>query len=221
MMNLGVATSAKGKQILQGIVAQLFGGCRAGAINVMHVKIFGGSTVLASEVVAFQGFLPIAAKVVVVTCFAQVLREFWIVCERLPDLLVASLPGAVWAVLLRARAVNKISAAICALKRAANLHGSPFSAEALQVQDVLLPPVGGTALGAALLHRASGLVQHLANDALAFLESTAGLSVGSQGTRLASLEIGGCLRNLRSAVGAVEDPVFAPLHNLSFALSLP
>lgn len=220
IVDLSVASAAQGQQVFQCVIPQLLWSRCARAVNVVDVKIFGCSTVLASEVVAFQSLLPVASKVIVVACFAKVLRKSWVVCKRFPDLLVTSLLGAVLAVLLGTRAVDKIGTTICALDRAADLHGSPLGAEALQVQDVLLLPVGGTALGAALLHRASGLVKHLANDALAFLESTAGLTVSGQGARLASLEIGRRLGNLRSAVGALKDAVLPPLHNLNTTLSV-
>jgi hypothetical protein len=96
-----------------------------------------------------------------------------------------------------------------------------LESEALQVKDVLLLPVNQPTLCTTLLSRARGLVKRFAEDALAFFETAARLTMGGQSTWLAPFQVGRCLGHLGSAIGAVKDPVFSPLHNLSFTLSLP
>ena len=215
-----VASTAEGEQVFQSVVAQLSGRSHASTVNVVDVQILSGSTALAGEVVTLQSLLAVASKVVVVLGLSDVFIPLGVLGQRSQSLRDSAIFSASWAVLLWPRCVREVSTTLNALKRAANCHCPLLLAKASEVKHILLLPVGGTALGAALLHGAGGIVQHLANDALALLESVAGLAVGSQDTRLASLEIGRCLRNLRPAVGALKDAVFPPLHNLNTTLSV-
>lgn len=220
MVNLGVAPTAQGQQVLQGVVPQLLGCGHASPINVVDMQILRGSAVLAGEVVTFKGFLPVATKVVVVKRFAPVFLSLGILRQDLTCIQRSALLQASRAVLLWPRCVSEIGTALNALQRAAHCYCPFLLAKAPQVKRVLLPLVGRTAFGTTLLHRAGGLIRHRTDDALALLESAASLAVSSQSARLASLEIGRCLRNLCSAVGALKDAVLSPLHNLNPTLSV-
>ena len=220
MMNFGVAPTAQGQQVFQSVVPQFLGRSHTSTVNVMDVQIFRCSAVLAGEVVTFQSLLPVAPKVVVILGLTDVFVQPRILCKGFANPLRPTLLQALDAVLLWSRCVCEVSTALNALQGAAHCHRPLLLAKVPQVKHILLLPVGGSALWAALLRRAGGLVEHLANDALALLESVAGLTVGSQGARLASLEIGRCLGNLRSAVGTLKDAVLASLHNLNTTLSV-
>lgn len=219
-MNTRMAPPAQGEQVFQSVVPQLPRRSHPSTINVVDMQILRGSAVLAGEVVPFQGILAVATKVVVVKRFAPVLLSLGILRQGLTRIQRSALVQANSATPLWPRCVREVSTTLNALKRAANCHCPLLLAKALEVKHILLLPVGGTALGTALLHRAGGLVEHLADNALSFFESVAGLTVGGQSTRLASLEIGRCLRNLRSAVGALKDAVLPTLHNLNTTLSV-
>jgi len=219
LMNSSVAAPAKRKEILQRIVPQLFGRSDSSSVNVMNVQVFSNSAPLASEVVTLQRVLPVAAKVIVVKCFAPVLIPLRILGKRLADLLDTAFLQANKAVLLWAGAVDEIGITLNALKRGANYYGAFLFPQSTQMQHILFLPVRRATSVAALLGRACGLVQHLADQALAVLKAVASLPMSSQRTRLASLQVGRCLGHLRSAIGAIEDAVFSRLHNLNYKLS--
>lgn len=220
MMSLGVAPTAQRLQVLQSVVAQLSGRSHASTVNVVDVQILSGSTALAGEVVTLQSLLAVASKVVVVLGLSDVFIPLGVLGQRSQSLRDSAIFSASWAVLLWPRCVREVGTALNALKRAAYCHCPLLLTKAPQVKHVLVLPIGGTALWTALLRRAGGLVEHLTNDALAFLESVAGLTVGSQGTRLAPLQVGRRLRNLRSAVGALKDAVLPGFHSLNSTLSV-
>jgi hypothetical protein len=219
LMNSSVTAPAKRKEILQRIVTQLFGCSDSSTINVVNVQVFSNSAPLASEVVTFQGVLPVAAKVVVVFGFADVFISLGVLGKRLAGLLSAAFFQASKAVLLRTGTVDEIGITLNALKRGANRHSAFLFPQFTQMQHILFLPVRRATSVAALLGRASGLVQHLADQALAVLKAVASLPVSSQRTRLASLQVGRCLGHLRSAIGAIEDAVFPRFHNLNYELS--
>ena len=219
-MNFCMTTTAKRDQVFQGVVAQLFGRGHTCTINMMDMQIFCGSAVLAGEVVTFQGFLPVTAKVVVVKCFAPIFLPLGILRQSLASLQRSAFLQADRAVFLWSRCVREVSAALNALQRATNCHRPLLLAKAPQVKHVLLLPVAGSALWATLLHRARGLVKHLAYKALTLLESVTGLTVGGQCARFASLQVGRCLGHLRSTVETGQDPVLAPLHSANPILSV-
>jgi hypothetical protein len=218
-MNSSVAAPAKRKEILQRIVPQLFRRSDSSSVNVMNVQVFSNSAPLASEVVTLQCALPVAAKVIVVKCFASVLIPLRIFGKRLAGLLSAAFFQANKAVLLWTGAVCEIGTTLNTLKRGANRHSAFLFPQFTQMQHILFLPVRRTTSVAALLGRASGLVEHLADKALAILKAVASLPVSSQRTRFASLQVGRCLRHLRSAIGAIEDAVFPRFHNLNNELS--
>jgi hypothetical protein len=219
VMNSSVATPAKRKEILQRIVPQLFGRSDSSSVNVMNVQVFSNSAPLASEFVTLQRVLPVAAKVVVVKCFAPVLIPLRILGERFANLLDTAFLQAIKAVLLWTGAVDEIGITLNTLKRGAHWYGAFLFPQFTQMQHILFLPVRRATSVAALLGRASGLVEHLADKALAILKAVASLPVSSQRTRFASLQVGRCLRHLRSAIGAIEDAVFPRFHNLNNELS--
>lgn len=219
-MNTRMAPPAQGEQVFQSVVPKLPGRSHASTINVVDMQILRGSAVLAGEVVPFQGLLTVPTKVIVVKCLTPVLLSLGVLGQGLTRIQRSALLKADSTMLLWPRCVCEVRTTFNALKRAANCHCPLLLAKAAEVKHILLLPVGGTALGTALLHGAGGFIEHLADNALSLLESVAGLTVGSQSTRLASLEIGRCLRNLRSAVGALKDAVLPPLHNLNTTLSV-
>lgn len=220
MMNLGVASTAQGQQVVQSVVPQFLRRGHTGAINVVDVQIFRGPAVLAGEVVTLQGLLPVASKVVVILGLADVFIQLRILCKGFADLLVPTLFQASGAMLLRSSGVGEISATVNALDRAANRLGSILLPKLSQVKHILLLPVGGLASWTALLRRTSGLVEHLAYKALALFEAASCLPMSSQGARLAPLKCGCSLWHLRSTVGTGQDPVFPPLHSASPILSV-
>jgi hypothetical protein len=219
LMNSSVAAPAKRKEILQCIVPQLFGRSDSSSVNVMNVQVFSNSAPLASEVVTLQRVLPVAAKVIVVKCFAPVFIPLRILGKRPANLLDTAFLQANKAVLLRTGTVNEIGITLNALERGANYYGAFLFPQFTQMQHILFLPVRRATSVAALLGRAGRFVEHLADKALAVLKAVASLPVSSQRTWLASLQIGRCLRHLRAAIGAIEDAVFPRFHNLNNELS--
>lgn len=220
MMHSCMTTPAQRQQVIQRIVPQLFRCGNTSAVNVMDVQIFSGTAMLASEVVTLQGVLPVAAKAVVVFSFADVFISLRILGKRFAGLLSAAFLQADKAVLLRPRAVDEIGVTFKALERGANRHSSFLFPQFTQMQHILFLPISWPATVAALLRRASGLVEHLADEALALLKAVASLPVSSQRTRLASLQVGRCLGHLRPAIRAIENAVSPRFHNLNTTLSV-
>jgi hypothetical protein len=219
VMNSSVTAPAKREEIIQRIVTQLFGRSDSSSVNVMNVQVFSNSAPLASEVVTLQRVLSVAAKVIVVKCFAPVLIPLRILGKRPANLLDTAFLQASKAVLLWTRTVDEIGITLNTLKRGANYYGAFLFPQFTQMQHILFLPVRRATSVAALLGRASGLVEHLADKALAILKAVTGLPVSSQRTRFASLQVGRCLGHLRSAIGAIEDAVFPRFHNLNYELS--
>jgi hypothetical protein len=220
VMNSSVTAPAKRKEILQRIVPQLFGRSDSSSVNVMNVQVFSNSAPLASEVVTLQRVLSVAAKVIVVKCFAPVLIPLRILSKRLADLLDTAFLQASKAVLLWTGTVNEIGITLNTLKRGANCYSAFLFPQFTQMQHILFLPIRWPATVAALLGRASGLVEHFADETLAILKAVTGLPVSSQRTWLASLQVGRCLRHLRSAIGAIENAVPPRFHNLNTTLSV-
>ena len=219
-MHSCMTTPAQRQQVIQRIVPQLFRRGNTSAINVMDVQILNGSAMLAGEIIAFQSLLPVASKSVVVFSFADIFIPLGIFGKRLANLLNAAFLQADKAVLLRPGAVNEIGITLNALERGTNRHSAFLFPQFTQMQHILFLPISWPATVAALLRRASGLVEHLADETLAILETMASLPVSSQSTRLASLQIGRCLRHLRPTVGAVQDAIFPRFHSLNTTLSV-
>lgn len=219
-MNTRMAPPAQGEQVFQSVVPQLPGRSHASTINVVDMQILCGSAVLAREVVPFQSLLAVASKVVVVLGLLDVFISLGVLGQRSQSLGDSAIFNASWAVLLWPRCVREVSTTLNALKRAANCYCPILLAKAPEVKHILLLPVVGTALWATFLRRARGLVEHLANNALALLKPITGLSVGGQGAWFAPLQVGRCLGHLRSTIGAVQDPVLTPFHSLNTTLSV-
>lgn len=219
-MHSCMTTSAQRQQIVQRIVPQLFRCGNTSAINVMDMQILNGAAVLTSEVVTLQGVLPVAAEMVVVFSFADVFISLGILGERFANLLSAAFLQAGKAVLLRTGAVNEIGITLNALERGTNRHSAFLFPQFTQMQHILFLPIRWPATVAALLGGASGLVEHLADEALALLKAVASLPVSSQRTRLASPQVGRCLGHLRPAIRAIENAVSPRFHNLNTTLSV-
>ena len=220
MMHSCVTTPAQRQQIVQRIVPQLFRCGHASAIDVMDVQILNGSAMLAGEVVTLQGILPVAAKTVIVFSFADIFISLGILGKRFAGLLSAAFLQADKAVLLRPGAVAEIGTTLNALERGTNRHSAFLFPQFTQMQHILFLPIRWPATVAALLRRASGLVEHLADETLALLKAVASLPVSSQRTRLASLQVGRCLGHLRPAIRAIENAVSPRFHNLNTTLSV-
>ena len=219
-MHSCVTTPAQRQQIVQRIVPQLFRCGHASAIDVMDVQILNGSAMLAGEVVTLQGILPVAAKTVIVFSFADIFISLGILGKRFAGLLSAAFLQADKAVLLRPGAVAEIGTTLNALERGTNRHSAFLFPQFTQMQHILFLPIRWPATVAALLRRASGLVEHLADETLALLKAVASLPVSSQRTRLASLQVGRCLGHLRPAIRAIENAVSPRFHNLNTTLSV-
>lgn len=219
-MHSCMTTPAQRQKIIQRIVPQLFRSGNTSAINVMDMQILSGAAVLTGEVVTVQGVLPVTAKAVVVFSFADVFISLGIFGERFASLLSAAFLQASKAVLLRTRAVDEIGITLNALERGTNRHSAFLFPQFTQMQHILFLPIRWPAIVAALLGRASGLVEHLADEALALLKAVASLPVSSQCTRLTSLQIGRCLGHLRPAIRAIENAVSPRFHNLNTTLSV-
>ena len=220
MMHSRVTTPAQRQQIVQRIVSQLFRCGNASAINVMDVQILSNAAVLTGEVVTLQGVLPVDAKAVVVLSFADIFIPLGIFGKRLANLLNAAFLQADKAVLLRPGAVDEIGITLNALERGTNRHSAFLFPQFTQMQRILFLPICWPATAAALLGRASGLIEHLADETLALLKAVASLPVSSQRTRLASLQVGRCLGHLRPAIRAIENAVSPRFHNLNTTLSV-
>ena len=220
MMHSCMATPAQRQQVIQRIVPQLFRCGNTSAVNVMDVQIFSGTAMLASEVVTLQGVLPVTSKVVIVSRLADVFISIGILGKCFAGLLSAAFLQASKAVLLRPGAVGEIGITLNALERGTNRHSAFLFPQFTQMQHILFLPIRWPATVAALLRRASGLVEHLADEALALLKAVASLPVSSQRTRLASLQVGRCLGHLRPAIRAIENAVSPRFHNLNTTLSV-
>lgn len=220
MMHSCMTTPTQGKQIIQRIVLQLFRCGNASAINVMNMQILNSTAVLTSKVVTLQGVLPVAAEMVVVVSLADICGQLGIIGKRFAHLIYAAFLQAGKAVLLRPGAVGEIGITLNALERGTNCHSAFLFPQFTQMQHILFLPIRWPATVAALLGRASGLVEHSANEALALLKAVTSLPVSSQRTRLASLQVGRCLGHLRPAIRAIENAVSPRLHNLNTTLSV-
>ena len=220
MMHSCMTTPAQRQQVIQRIVPQLFRCGNTSAVNVMDVQIFSGTAMLASEVVTLQGVLPVTSKVVIVSRLADVFISIGILGKCFAGLLSAAFLQASKAVLLRPGAVGEIGITLNALERGTNRHSAFLFPQFTQMQHILFLPIHWPAIVAALLGRASGLVEHLADEALALLKAVASLPVSSQRTRLASLQVGRCLGHLRPAIRAIENAVSPRFHNLNTTLSV-
>lgn len=220
LMDLGVTASAKREEIFQCIVAKFLGRGHSSAVNMVNVKILGSTTAPTGEVVAFQSCLPVAPKAVIVFGPADVFIPLRTFLEGLSVPSISQCFGAALAAPLRTRTVNEIRSAVFTLQRRANSNSAFLLTQLAQMKNILLLPVNRAASVTALLGGSRRLVEHLADDALALLETIAGLAMGRQGTRFASLQVGRCLRHLRSAIGAIEDAVLPRFHNLNNELSL-
>lgn len=220
MMHSCMTTPAQRQQIVQRIVPQLFRRGNTSAINVVDMQILNGAAVLTGEVVTLQGVLPVAVKMVVVFSFADVFISLGILGKRFAGLLNAAFLQASKAVLLRPGAVGEIGITLNALERGTNRHSAFLFPQFTQMQHILFLPIRWPTTVAALLGRASGLVEHLADEALALLKAVASLPVSSQRTRLASLQVGRCLGHLRPAIRAIENAVSSRVHNFNTTLSV-
>lgn len=220
MMHSCMTTPTQGQQIIQRIVPQLFRCGNASAINVVDMQILNGAAVLTSEVVTLQSILPVATKMVVVFSLADVFISLGILGKRFAGLLSAAFLQAGEAVFLRPGAVGEIGITLNTLERGTNRHSAFLFPQFTQMQHILFLPIRWPATVAALLGRASGLVEHLADETLALLKAVASLPVSSQRTRLASLQVGRCLGHLRPAIRAIENAVSSRLHNLNTTLSV-
>lgn len=116
-MHTGMTATAKGLQILKGVIPLLLGGRCAFAVNVMNLKVAFASAVLTGVVIAQKGCVSVASKIVVVTSFFGVLLQALFI-GRKPLMDFANLCGslAIRASVLRARFVNKILSAFWAVK---------------------------------------------------------------------------------------------------------
>jgi hypothetical protein len=218
MMHSCVATPAQRQQVIQRIVPQLFRRGNASAVNVMDMQILNGAAVLTGEVVTLQSVLPVAAKVVVVFGFTDVFISLGILGKCFTGLFSATFFQTGKAVLLRTRAVGEIGITLNALERGTNRHSAFLFPQFTQMQHILFLPIRWPAIVATLLGRASGLVQHLADKALALLKAVASLPVSSQRTRFTSLQVGRCFGHLCPAIRAIENAVSPRFHNLNTTL---
>lgn len=219
-MHSCMTTPAQRQKIIQRIVPQLFRSGNTSAVNVMDVQILNGSAMLASEVVTLQGVLPVTSKVVIVSRLADVFISIGILGKCFAGLLSAAFLQASKAVLLRPGAVDEIGITLKALERGTNRHSTFLFPQFTQMQHILFLPIRWPTTVAALLGRSSGLVKHLADEALALLKAVASLPVSSQRTRLASLQVGRCLGHLGPAIRAIENAVSPRFHNLNTTLSV-
>ncbi len=220
VVNSGMAPSAECEQVFQRVVPQFFGHSYTCAINVVDMQILLGSAVLTSEIIPFQCLPSIAAKVVVVPSFSDVLISLRVLGQRSQSLRDSAIFNASWTVLLGTRRVGELISTFSALQRGANGNGALLLAKATEVLNVLLLPVRRSTAGTALLHRAGRLVEHLTDDALALLEAATSLSMGRQCAWLAPFQCGSRLGHLHTTVGTGQDPVLASLHSMNQALSV-
>ena len=220
-MDSSVTAPTKREEIIQRIVAKFLRRSHSSAVNMVDVEILGGTTALTGEVVAFQSVLPVAAKIVIVLGFANVLVTLRAVLERLSVPGISQFLGAALAASLWTRTISEISVTLNTLKRCANCYGAFLFPQLTKMEYILLLPIRRATSVAALLRRASGFVKDFAHDTLTIFEAVASLAMGRQSTGLTPLEGRRSLRHLRSTIGAIKDAVFSRFHRLNYELSLP
>lgn len=220
LVNSCMAPPTQCQQILQRVVAQLLRCRNSSPINVVDVEIFCCAAPLTSEIVALQSRLPIAPKVVIVLSSSDVLVSLRAICKSLQTFFSAPLLDAGFAMFLRPRAVDEVGAAFRALKRGPHRYSAFFLPQLAQVKRIPLLLVDRAAGFTALLSRASGLVKHFADQALALLKPIASLTMSGQRAWLAPLKIRRCFSDCDATVWAKELSVFACVHNLNQELSV-
>ena len=210
VMLFGMAATAKRYEIFKRVVAELFCGCRAFAVDVMNMQVLYASAMLAGVLIALQGGFAVAAEQVIVFGGLCVLLLAFRIKGK-PAVNAIELFGllATRAAVLGSGLVFKIIAAIRAHQHSANRRG-PFSkAKLAQPLGVLFSLEGVAANRASLLMASRWLVGCATLHASPFSEASACLPVGSQRTGLASFHVGRGLGNGSSAVRTGEGAVLA------------
>lgn len=210
MMFFGMAATAKRHEILKRIVAEIFCGCRAFAVNVMNMQVFYASAMLAGVLIALQGGFAVAAEhVIVFGGLCVLLLAFRI--KGKPAVNAIELFGllATWAAMLGSGLVFKIIAAIRAHQHSANGRGSFSKAKLAQPLSVLFGFECVSAGWASLLMASRWLVGCATLHASSFGKASACLPMGTQRTGLASFHVGRGLGDGSSAAGAGKGAVLA------------
>lgn len=210
VMLFGMAATAKRYEIFKRVVAELFCGCRAIAINVVNMQILYASAMLTGVLIALQGGFAVAAEhVIVFSGLCVLLLAFRI--KGKPAVNAIELFGllATRAAVLGSGFVLEIIAAIRAHQHGANGR-CPFSkAKLAQPLGVLFSLEGVAANRASLLMASRWLVGCATLHASSFGKANACLPMRLQRTGLASFHVGRGLGNGSSAVRTGEGAVLA------------
>ena len=210
MMFFGMAATAKRHEILKRVVAELFCGCRAFAVDVMNMQVLYASAMLAGVLIALQGGFAVAAEQVIVFGGLCVLLLAFRIKGK-PAVNAIELFGllATRAAVLGSGLVFKVITAIRAHQHSANGRG-PFSKTKLaQPLSVLFGFECVSAGRASFLMASSWLVGCATLHASSFGKANACLPMCLQRTGLASFHVGRGLGDGSSAVGAGKGAVLA------------
>lgn len=210
MMLSGMATTAKRHEILKRVVAELFCGGRAFAVNVMNMQVFYATAMLAGVLIALQGGFAVAAEhKVVLGGFGVLLLSFCI--DSKPTMNAFKFLGllAARAAVLWSGLVLKVIAAIRAHQHGSDWRGAFGKTKLAQTLGVLLGLKDTLAGGTGALMATRGLVGYAALHASPFSEASACLPVGSQRTGFAAFHVGRGFGNGSSAVRTGEGAVLA------------
>lgn len=179
------------------------------AINVMNVKVFVTSAMLACVFIALKCGLSIAAKGIVVFGFLRVAGKSLFIRSK-PFMYFAHfmLALAFTASLLRPRPVNKIISTRIAHKNSPNRCFPVFSAKHFKVRSVLLGAVVISTVAANFLSAARWFKRNATNYAVLFYIPTLSFTMNLESARLASLHVWGAFINHCCAVWASQFAVF-------------
>lgn len=192
MMFFRMATTAQRQQVFKNMISLFFRTCRSIAVNMVNVQVFFASTMLACVLVAAQGSISIAAKVVIVFGLFGVLLKPLFVASK-PVIYAFSLVRllASWATFLRPGLVFKVIAAGAAHQNCADWKQSLLPAHSRQGGLVLLCAVLWHAGCAYFLMTARRFVRCAALGTQSLGKSRTSLTVGLESARLAPFHVGG------------------------------
>lgn len=210
MMFFRMATTAQRQQVFKNMISLFFRTCRSIAVNMVNVQVFFVSTMLACVLVAAQGSISIAAKVVIVFGLFGVLFKPLFVASK-PVIYAFSLVRllASWATFLRPGLVFKVIAAGAAHQNCADGKLPLLPAHSRQSGLVLFCAVLWHAGCAYFLMAACRFVQRAALGTQSLRKARASLAVSLKSARLAPFHVGGRFGSGCLTVGAVQYAVSA------------
>ena len=220
MMNNRMTGSAECLEVAHRIVAcaSVTAPSGAGTIQMMNRQVVSRSAPLASETVALQRFLSVAAEVKIITCLSCVFVKalFWYARHAETHGREPSAGGALRAVHLRSAMVNIVIPTIGAFVGRSDDAGGGGASVLVQTLSVVPGANHRNTRGARLLASARWFVGCVALLADALAKARPGFAVGFQSAWGASLHVGGGLGHLSAAAWTDDGSVRSCCHGLSY-----